>query len=327
MKRQESCAAYVVFPLLLILLLYLSVHNAYADNCTPPNPPRGFGASWSHQYKQWCENCCGTFGSDGQSCEQGANWGCGREHNSSGSGANPIYDRAAENTAARAESDSRRQLEKEQEKRRKETEKKIRQEEFQRQKKETLDSLKGVSRQELKLNETNGGKPVSDGTGKTSFKFGTADAETENCPGKLDFETYQERETERRRILADLDKNLITDKTAKPRVDWCKLHIPLPPSPAAAGYCEKEKGYETRRMRWKQSCAPLAQPLTASNSRRAEKLRTVSDCLGVYDGAAKGCGGEIFAMSDCVNRAVGIYLRCLSETDTQPNTLPKIKAE
>lgn len=124
------------------IMLFMPSSFAAAD-CF--NPPRGFGGSWARAYKQWCESCCGTYSPVGPSCSPGSNWGCG----GSGGGSSN-YDNEAERQRQQ-EMERQRQLRIEEEKRRAEEEKVRMKEEFERNKREALQSMKGVSDKELGL--------------------------------------------------------------------------------------------------------------------------------------------------------------------------------
>lgn len=76
MRRANRIASAAVLAVFLFAAILIISPAIYAADCS--NPPRGFGNSWAAAYKQWCENCCGTYSSSGPSCNPGSNWGCGK---------------------------------------------------------------------------------------------------------------------------------------------------------------------------------------------------------------------------------------------------------
>lgn len=218
---------------------------------------------------------------------------CGWSSGSGGGGGNSGgYDNSAAIEAQRQAELARR----EEEARKKAEEEKRKKEQFEAEKQDALRSLKGVSTVEPGLK-------------------GLTDCQDESCENDMNFFDYHERQTERREILANLNKNLAIDKTLKPRVDWCKLHIPLPPSPAGACYCDKQKAYEDRMDTWRAKCAAAAASIPVKQSGKTQ--RSASFCLSAYDTAVSACDGNHFEMASCINKAIGVYIRCLGDENQE----------
>ena len=137
----------------------------------------------------------------------------------------------------------------------------------------------------------------------------------DSCGREALFGEYREREEERAALIRRFDGNAAVHKGLKPRADWCKLNIPLPPSEAAACYCGKKKIYEQRMARWRVKCAAAAEPLPAGAVPSKRPAVPGKDfpafCLGVYDGEVKPCAGALQAAAACINNALGVYLRCV----------------
>ena len=219
-------------------------------------------------------------------------------HKSEDTHSSPPSDNSSTQAVDPAEAQRRAEAEqarREEEARKKAEEEKLKKEQFEAEKQDALRSLKGVSTVEPGLK-------------------GLTDCQDESCDNDMNFFDYHERQTERREILANLNKNLAIDKTLKPRVDWCKLHIPLPPSPAGACYCDKRKPYEDRMDTWRAKCAAAAVSIPVKKS---GKQRSASFCLSAYDTAVSACDGNHFEMASCINKAIGVYIRCLGEENQE----------
>lgn len=96
----------------------------------------------------------------------------------------------------------------------------------------------------------------------------TPEPGTGKCAREMDFKTYEKRESERKEVLARLSGYSANNKTIKARADWCKMHIPLPPSPSSEDYCKQEPVYEARMNDWRKRCAkvieaPASSPTTS----------------------------------------------------------------
>jgi hypothetical protein len=187
------------------------------------SPPRGFGSSWARQYKQWCESCGGTYSSRGPSCTPGPNWGGGQQGGSTSSA--PSYDYEAE-YQRQQEAERQRQREIEEQKKREEEEAWRKQEEFERNKREALNSMKGLGGSDLGLKGTD-----------TSGDFGLKSVDG----GKQDFGL---------KGTSDTDPNVVDLRHLDPKkpvtVDQNKLKAPSKKE-AAWAQADCEKANATRR--------------------------------------------------------------------------------
>ena len=65
-----------LFIIILISITLMFCHSdVKANDCDPPNPPKGFGAAWWSEYSSWCIRCGGTPDKNSMSCKPGSNWG------------------------------------------------------------------------------------------------------------------------------------------------------------------------------------------------------------------------------------------------------------
>lgn len=284
---------YLLPPLGALLLCFPARLRAGCGS--PPND--GWGANYK-SYAAWCRACGGTpYSSPGVGCRPGSNWG---------GGAAPAADygaeqrrleeeRLAEEAALRKKAARKKEQQEERAKQKEEE-----QRDFKRSQEEGLKNLKGVPR--------GGGLK---GAGAAGGLKGAGDA----CVRDEDFESYHRREADRKLHLRNLSANLASGRTEKYRADWCKLNLPLPPSPQAAGYCEKKPLYEARLEEWRLKCSAVAAPLPPVRAAGAEKPQPrgdPADCLGAYDGEVKPCAAEGLRAAACLNKAVFSYLRCLT---------------
>lgn len=71
-----------LLPFLLIVLSFPP--RAFAVNCN--SPPTGYSGSYAREYQAWCQACCGTFSMSGgnPTCNPGTNWGCKGQQGSTG---------------------------------------------------------------------------------------------------------------------------------------------------------------------------------------------------------------------------------------------------
>lgn len=282
------------YKVLLAAVLALCLGGQLRADCdTPPNS--GWGAGYS-AYAAWCRACGGTpYNDSGIGCRPGSNWG----------GAPPPASHRAEQEqeslaleAARQKKAARKKELEEAEKKKKEEEEK----EFRRRQAEGAKNLKGVPR--------GGGGLKGAGAAPAQLK-GVGDA----CARDSDFQSYRSREEERRHYLKNLRDNLAAGRAEKYRGDWCRLNIPLPPSPQASGYCEKKPVYLARMEEWRLKCSAVAAPVAPARNDGTEKPAPrgdAADCLGVYDGEVKPCAAEGLRAAACINKAVFSYLRCLT---------------
>ncbi len=158
-----------------------------------------------------------------------------------------------------------------------------------------------------------------------------APSDTEKCARETDFKTYQDRAAERRQVLGRLSGYPPGNRILKARADWCKLHIPLPPSPSSADYCGQNPVYEGRMIEWRGRCAVVAEASSAAASpaqaaagntaKGSAKAGPAPDCLGVYDGETDSCSREdLILYSNCINKALRSFSSCMNFQDPAKGT-------
>jgi hypothetical protein len=147
-----------------------------------------------------------------------------------------------------------------------------------------------------------------------------------SCVREMDFNEYQKRESERKDVLGRLSGYSPYNKIMKATADWCKIHIPLPPSPSSADYCRQKPVYEARINDWRMKCAlvmevPTSSSQTSVNPGKGSQNMPVPDCLGVYDGEAKSCDSEnLILFNNCINKALHSFIQCMNFDDPDKGT-------
>lgn len=190
-------------------------------------------------------------------------------------------------------------------------EERLSKEKFESRRRKALGALKDAGAPEFKLKGAESG-----------FKLKGGRAE-EECRTGEDLQAYHEREQKRRGVLKELGRGG-AGGAVKARIDWCKLNIPLPPSPSASGYCEKKRAYEVRNHDWEVKCAWASAGGGRPDGKRGRagaapaKPSAAADCLGVYDAEAGSCARN---EPGCVNNAIQVYLRCVGSGGTAGRSL------
>ncbi len=154
------------------------------------------------------------------------------------------------------------------------------------------------------------------------------DFETEKCVRETDFKEYEKRESERKEVLGRLSGYPVDNQIMKARADWCKMHIPLHPSPSSTGYCRQKPVYEARMNDWQRRCtvvieAPAQSPPTSVlPEKESQRMPAPApDCLGVYDGEANSCGTEdLILYAKCTNKALQSFVNCMNFYDPDKGT-------
>jgi len=302
---------------------------ALADCGSAPNS--GWGADYA-AYAAWCRGCGGTpYNDKGVGCKPGPNWGrVSGTQGYSGGGYSPqlaaaqtigyslgyaigawLFGGGNDSGAAEAARmrEQARSLEEE----------RVRQaaaaEELERKKQRLLGEMKGLDRADLGLKMQGSSSLAFKSAGGTELELKDMDPDNSSCSGAEDFAVYSSREASRREMLVKLSESAADYPVMKVRADWCKLNIPLPPSPAISGYCSRKNAYAARMRDWTATCSvamDLASSVPAVNAAAKPPVwnsslpAAIAYCGGVYDGAVKACGGM-----ECVNDAIGTWRRCL----------------
>jgi hypothetical protein len=147
-----------------------------------------------------------------------------------------------------------------------------------------------------------------------------------SCVRETDFNDYLKQASERKAVLAKLNGYKTTSNRMKARVDWCKMHIPLPPSPSSAEYCSQKQVYEDRMNTWKTRCAvatDVAPPQRQQNvvSAKNGERSAEPDCLGIYDREAKNCTHDnLTVYASCINSALANYTKCINAANPDMGT-------
>ena len=104
------------------------------------------------------------------------------------------------------------------------------------------------------LSQMQGGSDVNPGSQGPKDLSERPNSDEGNCTGKEDFSDYRKRAAERREILGKLAVYAKNNPSMKERADWCKMHIPLPPSPYSSQYCRQKPIYESKMTEWRKKC-------------------------------------------------------------------------
>ncbi len=203
-------------------------------------------------------------------------------------------------------------------------EEQVKQEGFARNKGEILRSLKGDSKSgaQLKGGDVDNQRLKGIDTGAA---LKNPAGEELACLQDETLSEYHEREQERKSTIRTLSNYRTENASVKARADWCKLHIPLPPSTSSADFCVKKPAYEARMVEWRRKCLVILADPAVPAVKKTYKPGIAPDCLGVYDGEAKSCEtNDLLILSGCINKAITSFHHCL-KYDEPGNAVPVSK--
>lgn len=334
------CRQYKTKQLLVAVLMCFTPIAACADCGSAPND--GWDKNYP-SYAEWCSQCGGTpYNTNGVGCTPGSNWGGSGSSSGvgsySGGGYSPQLAVAGAlgyslgyaigqwlvgggddgQSAARAEAARLREQARllEEERLRQEAEaERVRLLELK--KKELLKEMKGgYNSGELTPKGFSSGelayKTVS---ASRDLKYKNIETDNSACLKEDSFPEYVRREEEIREMREKLSKCPPEYTAMKIRADWCKLNVPLAPSPAASGYCGRKPVYEARMKDWRGTCNVVMEMVSTSKpgadlsktaANKSNLPEAIAYCMGVYDGALQGCHAL-----ECVNKSIHVWHNCL----------------